>query len=318
MRWSLVLKLWSAEAVISVMMMPSVALGQAAPAPAPAPAPTPPLPTVALGTTTFLDAEGGPGTLLQWNSSAYVANRVNDGFRNRAPVDFSTDAEGVVLHVAHTTRTKFLGAYVGGEVLLPIARVRSGQAIESTTGIGDPIIGAYLQWSDKRLLGRPFAARLDLGVAVPIGSYDRSELVNIGNRAWVISPYLAMTWQPIDRFEMSTRIIYNWAGKNTVPPHATNLRDWQAGEQLAVNFSGSYELSKDWRVGIGGYTQQQLSDSEVGGERILGNRQRVWGVGPGVRWRHGNTMLIFTAYKEFGAENRPQGYQGGLRIIALF
>ncbi|KAB1085358.1 hypothetical protein F4V91_02240 [Neorhizobium galegae] len=295
-------------------MMPAAAYGQSAPPS------DPPLPAMALGTTTFLDAEGGPGTLVHWNSTAYVANRVNDGSGNAAPVDFRTDSQGAVLHVAHTSKMKFLGAYVGAEVLLPIAhvRVRSGQLSESTTGIGDPILGAVLQWTGKKLLGKPFAARLDLNVAVPIGSYDRDNLVNIGNKAWSISPYLALTWQPVDRFEISSRITYNWMSKSTAPPYATKLANWQAGEQLAINLSGSYELSKTWRIGIGGYTLQQVSDSKAEDQRILGARQRVWGVGPGVRWSHGNQMLILTAYKEFAAENRPEGYQGGLRMIALF
>ncbi len=116
------------------------AFGQAAPAP------SPPLPPTGLGSTAFLDAEGGPGTLFQWNSNVYVANRVNDGAGNRAPIDFRNYAQVGILHVAHTTKFTFLGAYVGGEVLLPVANVNVGPGSVggSSAGVGDAIFGAYM------------------------------------------------------------------------------------------------------------------------------------------------------------------------------
>lgn len=320
MRSSLLGKASAAHAALVLAMAPVAAYAQSQPAPPSAPSPAPPLPPIGLGTTTFLDAEGGPGTLFQWNSSAYLANRLNDGHANRVPVDFKTDSQAVLLHVAHTTKQKLLGAYVGAEVLLPVAhvRVRPGAVGESTTGFGDAIFGAYLQWSQKKLLGRPFAARLDFDVIAPTGDYSRDKVVNLGNNAWSISPYLALTWQVADRWEISNRTNFNWTGKNTAPPHDAKLRSWQAGSQLAVNLSASYELTKTWRAGISGYTLQQLSDSRVDGERIDGKRQKVWAIGPGVRWSRGNKMVIVNAYKEFAAENRPQGYQGVLRVLTVF
>jgi len=279
----------------------------------------PPLPPLALGTTAFLDAEGGPGTLLQINMSAYVADRVI-GADGRLPVDFRQDAEVMLIHVAHTSRRTFLGANLGAEVLLPAAhvRVRADEMRESVTGIGDALVGVYLQWSDRELLGRPFAARADLDIGIPTGSHDAGRTVNLGSKAWQISPYLAWTWRVADRWEISNRINYNWSSTSRVPPRATGLRDWQAGEQLAVNLSASYEISPRWRIGAGGYMLQQLSDSRADGIRLRGARQAVYALGPGLRWSQGRTMIIGNAYKEFGARNRSEGYQAVLRLLRIF
>jgi len=296
------------------------ALAQTVSHAAPATPPAPPQPAVGLGTTTFLDAEGGVGTLVQVLGSGYKATRVNDAAGEETLVDFRQHAEVALIHVAHTSNVKLLGAYLGSEVLLPLAHVslRAGDLRESTTGIGDATVGMYLQWQKLALFGRPLSARLDLDIATPTGAYNRDRNVNLGNKLWQVSPYLAWTLRLSERWEISNRINYNWSSVSHRPPFATSHETWQPGDQIAVNLSASYAITERWRVGIGGYTLQQLRDSRTDGARLPDSRQSVFGAGPSARWNFGRTTMIASAYKEFEAQNRSEGYLGVLRLMRVY
>jgi hypothetical protein len=282
--------------------------------------PAPPQPMAGLGTTTMLDAEGGVGAMFQVLGTAYRATCVNDASGHEAPVDFEQNAEVALLHFVYTSNVKLLGAYVGGEVLLPVAHVslRADELRDSTTGVGDAIVGLFFQWQNLTLFDRPFSARLDLNIVAPTGSYDRDEIVNLGNNVWQISPYLATTLRVSARWEISNRINYSWSSVSHRPPNATMHDSAQPGDQLAVNLSASYAVAENWRVGISTYMLQQLSDSKTDGARLRDSRQSVLGLGTSARWSHGRTMLIVSAHKEFEAENRSEGYQGVLRMMRIF
>jgi hypothetical protein len=287
---------------------------------APGTPPAPPQPMVGLGTTTMLDAEGGVGSLFQVLGTGYHATRVNDASGDKAPVDFKQNAQSALLHFVHTSNFKLLGAYVGGEIILPVAHVtlHADALKDSASGVGDAILGLLLQWQNLTLFNRPFSARFDLNVVAPTGSFDRDEPVNLGNKLWQISPYIATTLHVTDRWEISNRINYNWSGVSHRPPYGTQHESAQPGDQLAVNLSASYGINDTWRVGLGSYMLQQLSDSRTDDADIPDSRQRVFGVGPSARWSHGRTIVIASAYKEFEAENRGEGYQGVLRLMRIF
>ncbi len=298
----------------------TIALTQTMAHAAPGTPPAPPQPMVGLGTTTMLDAEGGVGSLFQVLGTGYHATRINDSKGDEAPVDFRQDAQSLLLHYVYTSKLRLLGAYVGGEVILPVAHVNlhADGLRDRTSGVGDAILGLVLQWQKLTLFDRPFSARFDLNVVAPTGRFDRDEAVNLGNRLWQISPYIATTLRVTERWEISNRINYNWSSVSHRPPYATLHESAQPGDQLAVNLSASYAINETWRIGVGSYMLQQLSDSRTDGARIPDSRQRVLGVGPSARWSLGRTMVIASAYKEFDAQNRSEGNLGVLRLMRVY
>ena len=301
-------------------MLLTFALTQTMAHAAPGTPPAPPQPMVGLGTTTMLDAEGGVGSLFQVLGTGYHATRINDSAGDEAPVDFRQEAQSLLLHYVYTSNLRLLGAYVGGEVILPVAHVNlhADGLRDSTSGVGDAILGVVLQWQKLTLFNRPFSARFDLNVVAPTGSFDRDEAVNLGNELWQISPYIATTLRLSERWEISHRINYNWSSVSHRQPYATLHETAQPGDQLAVNLSASYAINETWRIGVGSYILRQLSDSRTDGARIPDSRQRVFGVGPSVRWSHGRTMVIASGYKEFDAQNRSEGNQGVLRLMRVY
>lgn len=282
--------------------------------------PAPPQPPVDLGQTSFLDAEGRVGPLLELVGSGYGATRFNDDAGRPAGSDFHQTIGSGLIHPVYTSKITILGANLGGELLLPIAGVRnrSERMVDTGTGVGDGAAGAFLEWTKLRFLDRPLAVRFDVDVWAPIGSYRRDRAINAGSDVWQISPYLAFTWHGTDRWELSTRIIYDWSSDSNRPPSASGLSTWQPGDQLAVNLATSYALSPRWRLGIAGYALQQLHDAKADGHSIPASRQRVFAAGPGVFWKTGRTTFIGNVFREFEARNRPQGTLGLVRVLVAY
>ena len=180
---------------------------------------------------------------------------------------------------------RILGAYWGADVQLPIARIetRLGPQHEITeTGVGDLIVSPLiLQWPRRRLFGRPFSQRLSLTAILPTGDYDSSRLVNLGDHALHFNPYYAATWEMTPKWDLTARVHYLWNGKNSDPPAAMGAKSSQAGQAVHVNFSTSYALTPNLRVGLGGYALQQLTDDKVDGAALKRSRERVFALGPG-------------------------------------
>jgi hypothetical protein len=293
----------------------AIAMG-AASAPAVASPPVP-QPQLDLGQTSFLDGEAGRGGLLEVIVNGLAADRFTDRRGNDLPGTHELQTGSVTFHPAYVSPISFAGGHLGIEGLFPVA-VAHQQIVErgaTKGGVGDITIAPFVQWSGLSLFGRPLSARLAMQVVAPTGSYTSRSAINFGQNAWQVSPYLALTWHATQRWEISSRLIYDWSSRNGAPEEAFGARSIQAGDQANINLSASRAVGGGWRLGVSGYTFQQLSDSSIGRAEVAGSRQRAFGVGPGLLWSHGRMTLIATAYREFATENHPRGGQVVVRLL---
>jgi hypothetical protein len=279
-----------------------------------------PEPSINLGQSSFLDGEGGPGALLEIIGDGYGATRLNGADGHPIPGHFEQTSGAAAIHLVYTSELLFLGANVGVEALLPLTYLHLEQAglQASATGAGDLLVGTYLQWSHLSLLGMPFAMRLDMDVTTPTGPYATGHALNLGENVWQIFPHFAWTWRASDRWEISDRTTYNWSAKNDQPPSSLLAQSVQAGDQISNNLSASYAFDGNWRIGLASYQLEQLGDTRMNGQPVPGSLERVFGMGPGIYWTQGPVIVIANAYKEFAAQNRPEGYQGVLRFLTTF
>lgn len=279
-----------------------------------------PLPPINLGMASFVDADGGPGTIVQWMNAAYKATHEVDGAGDRRPGPFRQEIGTSILHVAHTTQHKFAGGYAGIEILLPVAHlsVNTTGLDAAQTGVGDVALGTFLQWTDLSLGERPLTVRADLVMVAPTGQYSADRSLNAGFNVWQLAPYVAMTWHATPSWEISGRLTYNWSGKNDSPPTILRARTVQSGQQASLNLAASYAIAPGWRIGPAAYRLQQLTDSKIDGNSLPGLRQRVSGAGLGLLWSSGNVFVTANLYKEFSARNRPEGHQVVVRLAAVF
>lgn len=278
------------------------------------------LPPVNLGSTSFVDGMGGPGTLIEESFVSYSSNKITDsqgvGISQRSRLD-SFSAATLIAHITHK---KIFGAYYGFEMLLPTARV-SMDVFEKNkeTGLGDASISPLiLQWVNGELFNLPFNHRLNFSFIVPTGSYDDSKQLNIGNNALSFNPHYAFTLNLSDYSELSMRAHYLWNGKNNSPNKAKNLRDTQAGQAFHINIASSYQISGHLKVGLSGYYLKQLNQHEAGGDVINDSIEQVFAVGPALQYKSSLLTLHANSYFESFAKNRPEGERLIFKISKVF
>jgi hypothetical protein len=278
-------------------------------------------PPMNIGQTSFLDGEAGQGGLFEVIGDGISANHFTDSNGKRLSGHNAIRSGSITLHPAYVSDVPFAGGHLGIEGLFPAIVTYSnlsGQMEAISGGIGDITISSFVQWSDGNLFGRPFSARLAMQVVAPTGSYAPGNIINFGQNAWQLSPYLAVTWRVLPRWEISGRATYDWSGRNGAPSPAYQAANIQAGDQFAINMSASYAVSDRLRLGLSGYAFSQLRNARINGSPVAGSHQQTFGLGPGVLWTMEKMTVIATAYRELATKNRPEGFQFVLRLLQPF
>ena len=276
----------------------------------------PPLPPLDLGQTNILDGEGQPGALLEIISAGSIADHIADDHGDHAPGLNRQRIASLIIHPILVSDTVVAGAHLGIELLVPLARTDNDFAIRGGrhTGFGDMTIAPFLQWAPAHPDAGSLSARFGFQFIAPTGDYDAHRMVNTGQGAWQLSPYLAMSWRATDRIEISERTIYSRSGSADARALDDAPIQVRAGQMMALNLSASYSLTDSFRAGLGGYALWQLTAPRVAGASVPDQRERVYALGPLTRWQTGRLTLLAAVYGEFGARNRPEGVSMNLRL----
>jgi hypothetical protein len=280
------------------------------------------LPGVNLGDTNFEDGFAGPGFLLEEFPDVYVSSTLKDNHGATVPGSNTTTTILTTSHLVYVSNKHLFGAWVGGEILVPIAdvEVKRAQGVDATArGIADPILGPIaLQWAPKKVGNGVFAHRAELALTIPIGKYSDQSPVNIGNHFVLINPYYAFTYEWKSKFEVSARLHYLWNSTNTDPFVGFGIKTTQPGQAFHVNYATSYGLTKGFRVGFNGYWLQQLTDHRINGQDVPNSKERTVGLGPGVRFGENSLFFSVNGYIETAVRNRPAGTRVTFRISKTF
>lgn len=279
------------------------------------------LPPVNLGDSTFQDGMAGPGGLFQQTLSAYRADRSRDGggHRNASSPDVASVA--LLTQVSYLSERRVLGAYWGGEVIVPVVHARvtpaAGSALRAT-GVGDLFISPLiLQWPETRLAGRPFWQRVNLNMTLPTGRHGRPARLDLGSNVWQFNPHYAFTWEASPEWEISGRLHYLRTSANHDPGIETGASKIQAGHAVHLNSALSRSVNENVRIGGSMYFLIQFGEDRVDGARQSG-RERVLGAGPALAWKRGRTSLHAAAYVEALAKDRAEGTRISLRYATNF
>jgi hypothetical protein len=274
------------------------------------------LPTVNLGDTNFEDGFGGQGWLLEEFPEAYVASELKDSNGNTVPGSNRVTADSTTTHVAYISRKPVLGGWLAGEILQPLVDLDVQLANGTSSrerGLADVTVGAGLQWAPKKIGEGVFVHRLVLDVDLPTGKYSDRQPVNIANHFVVVNPYYALTYER-KKIEFSARLHYLWNSTNNDPFVGFGIRNMQPGQAFHANYSTSYELWKDVRLGFNGYWLQQLTDHQINGSDVRNSRERTVGLGPGIQLGGGTVWFRLNGYIETDVHNRPSGIAVTFRI----
>ena len=282
-------------------------------------------PAVNLGFTSFLDGipPAGPGLYAAQYVQYYHAGHLPD---LPFPGDPELDAVISLTQVLIQHPAPVLGgANIGLDLILPAAAFdldADGTPLTAQDGLGDLLIGPYIQWVIMGQQGPVFAHRIELQTILPTGDYDKTRSINPGANVVSLNPYYAATWFLSPKWTLSGRLHYLWNDENNAPntPPDAGIADTQAGQAIHANFAAAYEvLEKRLRVGLNGYAFRQITDSQANGDDTGGEKEQVFAIGPGALWSFNQDNHLFAnAYVEFDAQNRPEGQRLNLRFVHHF
>jgi hypothetical protein len=193
-----------------------------------------------------------------------------------------------------------------GGAVIPFARTDSIN--DSVSGFGD----LYPQ----------FALRWNAGVHnymtyitgdIPVGAYNSNRLSNIGIGHGAIDVGAGYTYfNPQTGHEFSAVLGFTGNFKN---PDT----QYQNGVDMHIDWGASQFLSKQTQVGLVGYVYKELGCDGGSGDRVGCFQSQVLGIGPqvGFIFPVGGMQgyLNFKAYKEFAAQNRPEGWNAWATFV---
>jgi hypothetical protein len=274
------------------------------------------LPAVNLGETNFEDGFAAPGWLIEEFPESYVAGELRDGHGNTSPGRNRLTTDSTTTHVAYISKKRVLGGSLAGEVLQPLVDVDVQLANGTSSrvrGFGDLTFGPGLQWAPKKIGNGVFVHRFVFDVTVPTGTYSDRRPVNIGNHFVVVDPYYALTYER-KKLEFSARFHYLWNSANNDPSAGFGIRNIQPGQAFHVNYTTSYEVRKNVRLGFNGYWLQQVTDHRINNVDVPDSRERTVGLGPGLQLGGRDIWFRLNGYVETDVRNRPSGVKVTFRI----
>jgi hypothetical protein len=176
----------------------------------------------------------------------------------------------------------------------------SGSRGDTMTGMGDIYPLATMKWN----VGvHNFMAYLM--PSIPAGDYDPNRIAGLGIGHWSLDGGLAYTYMGASGFEFSLTagLTHNFINPYTL---------YQSGMDSHIDWGASYSPSENFYFGAAGYFYNQVGADNGPGAQLGAFMSRVMGVGPqaGYSFTIGghNVELMLRGYKEFAAENRPEGW----------
>ncbi|CAN7534607.1 transporter [Pseudoxanthomonas sp. LjRoot143] len=274
------------------------------------------LPPVNLGDSTFQDGIAGPGAMFQQTLSAYRANTSRDENGRHLQGMPKVTSVAVLTQLSYLSEHRVLGAYWGGEVIVPFTHVRlkppTDEAIHAT-GAGDIFVSPFiLQWPAVSLSGRSFWQRLNLNMTLPTARHGRPGRMDLGSGALQLNPHYAFTWEASPEWEISGRVHYLWVDGHHALVDGGEKSRAQPGQAVHLNLAVSRSANENLRIGGSMYVLMQISNDRIDGADRPG-RERVFGFGPSLSWKRGRTSLHAAAYIEAEAKMRSEGSRLSLR-----
>ena len=149
--------------------------------------------------------------------------------------------------------------------------------------------------------------------AIPVGTYDSMRLANIGIGHGALDGGLGYTYfnpQTGNEFSAVAGFTYNFENPDT---------DYQSGVDFHLDWGASKFLTKQFQIGVVGYLYDQVSCDSGAGNRIGCFQSQVASVGAQLGYivPMGGLQGYFNVkgYKEFEAENRPEGWNVWLTFV---
>ncbi|BAU76640.1 SphA family protein [Metapseudomonas furukawaii] len=248
-----------------------------------------------------------PGTYGQVFVGNYLADSLRDDAGRKA-ADIDLRATTIVPRFVWVTEQQVLGGNLGFHALLPLNDIRlnvKNGPHDHKRGIGDAHLGPVIGFHHSEKLH----SAVGIDFVLPTGSYDRDDLVNLGNNTYTVQAVYALTYTDPAGFNADVRLMhdYNFENRDT---------HYQSGRELHADYTLGWGLGNGWVVGVGGHAYQQISDDKCSASNCAsaalvdandGNRGRSFSIGPAVQYTGEGWFLSAKWQDESGVRNRAEG-----------
>lgn len=251
------------------------------------------------------------------------------------------DIYGFIPRFIWISKLNILGGFYGQYLFVPVikadVRLNAGAPSHSVTlsdsreGVYDLIYSPFvLTWHAKNGL---LHAGTALDIFIPTGPYNKKHLVNIGKNFWTFEPVFTITGflPQHPNLSASIKLMYDFNTKNDdflIDPFTaakignmalTGMKTHLTpGQEFHFDYGIDYALTKSFRVGIGGYFYQQVTDDKTSVGKVKNDKGRVFSIGPGVWYNYQRWFFDFHTSFETGVKSRPQGRTGFFNIVYAF
>ncbi len=151
---------------------------------------------------------------------------------------------------------------------------------------------------------------------IPVGPYNLDRLANTGLGHGAVDGggrYTYFDQQNGHEFSAVADFTYNFENPCT---------QYQNGVDFHFDWGASQFLNKNVDVGLVGYVFQQVTGDSVVGTTLGSFESRVAGIGPQIGFivplGSASGYVNIKGYKEFAAENRPEGWNAWLTFSIAF
>src|SRR5215472_6674724 len=254
---------------------------------------------------------------------------INVNFNGNFNANVHGSAEPLYLAApGYTFATPVLGGQFNVTMAIPYGRIESsvdatlvgnlglggpgfsvGRSLtQSVTGFGDLVPMASLRWNFGV---HNFMTFIDGNLTT--GRYDPTRIANLGIGHNAIDAGGAYTYfDPKTGREFSATLGFTYNFENT---HT----QYQNGIDMHLDWAASQFLTKQLQIGVVGYWFNQISCDGGAGDRVGCFESRVAGIGPQIGYvipisKDWQGYINLKGYKEFAADNRPDGWNAWLTI----
>lgn len=216
-------------------------------------------------------------------------------------------SDAIIPRLDYLSPLRVFGGRLGGYVAQPYMRqqVEMFGMQDRHESQGDTTVAPIILWD----MGKELTIGAALEITLPTGDYDATRLANTSNNFYTYKPLLSATWLPSERTELSVKATYSFNEEN---PDT----DYRSGQLFHFDYSASYRVTDNLRLGVNGYYLKQTTDDEQYGKTVTfmgekvddGVRGQVFAIGPALHL----TFLKYASFevrwaKEYAVENRPEG-----------
>jgi hypothetical protein len=217
---------------------------------------------------------------------------------------FDTPVLGGSFALAYSQPFAYQEITAAGGVTPPTGPPINVSVTEDAFQFGDPFLQGILGWHNGNLHWQVAAA-----LNVPIGEWERDQLVNLGFNRWAGDLTAAATWlDMVNLYQISGAVGVTFNGENLDT-------EYQSGIELHLEASAAKLFPNGMSLGVAAYHYQQLTDDSNQTplqEALLGGfKGRATGIGPllglTIPLADRQVSAIVRWFHEFDVENRLEG-----------